>query len=105
MQSAVFRFFCGYPIVLVSSASHLFSFDYLLRSRHHVGWDRQPQLLGGLEIDREFNILDRLDLEIFGMSPAQNFLDVLGGKPPRSHSSSGRSSRVRRWRPYFARGT
>src|SRR5262245_26809644 len=71
-----------YPIVLASFASHLFSFDYLLRSRQHVGWDRQAQLLGGLEINREFNILDRLDLEIFGMSPAQNFLDVLGGKPP-----------------------
>src|SRR5262245_14542994 len=60
----------------------LLSSDYFLRPSEHVGWDRQAQLLGGLEIDREFDILNRLDLEIFGMSPAENFLDVLGGNPP-----------------------
>src|SRR5262252_7591085 len=60
---------------------YLIKFDYLLRSRQHVGWDRQAQLLGGLEIDRQFHIFDCLDLEIFGMSPTENFLHVLGGKP------------------------
>src|SRR5262245_54010733 len=69
------------PCTYLTPPPHLLS-DYFLRPSEHVGRYCHTDLLRGLEIDREFNILDRLDLEIFGMSSAQNFLDVLGGKLP-----------------------
>jgi hypothetical protein len=48
--------------------------NHLVRPHQHVGRNRQPDLLGRLEIDDQ---LDLIDLLVLGFNTSKNPLDVL----------------------------
>jgi hypothetical protein len=54
-------------------------FDHFIRSRQHVRWNRQADLLCRLEVDYKLELGWLLDGEIGGLSAFQNLIDVNGG--------------------------
>ena len=56
---------------------HAFSFDHLVRSRQHLGWNRKPDLLGGFEIDDKRDPIDPLHRQVRGLTTSENAVDVL----------------------------
>src|SRR4029077_944473 len=58
-----------------------FLFDHLIRSRQHVRWNRQADLLGGFQIDDELELRRLLDRQIFRLGAFQDLVDVSGRAP------------------------
>jgi hypothetical protein len=56
-------------------------FDHLVGTMQERLGDRQPERLGGLEIDDEIKFGRLLDRDIAGFRPAQNLVDQPGGAP------------------------
>src|SRR5262245_39140422 len=63
--------------VFIVSASPLS--NHLIRSRQHVGRNRQADLLGGFQIDDELELHRLLDRKIGGLRALQNLVHVGGG--------------------------
>src|SRR5215471_4469819 len=56
-----------------------FSFDHLIRLRHHIRWDREADLLSCLQIDDELKLRRLLHGQITWVCPFENFANVSGG--------------------------
>src|SRR5215467_10801449 len=57
------------------------SFDHPIRSRQHVGRDRQTDLLRGFEIDDQLKLRRLLYREISRLSAFENLVHVSGSAP------------------------
>src|SRR3954447_12978666 len=55
--------------------------DYLVGAQQECFGDRQPERLGGHQIDDEIELVRLLDREVGRLGSAQNFVDILGGTP------------------------
>ena len=53
--------------------------DYSVRSREHIGWNREADLLGGFEINDEFKLSWLLDGKVGGLCTFEDFIHVTGG--------------------------
>src|SRR5215475_6975264 len=62
------------------------SLDHFVRPRQHVGWDREANLLGGFEIDDEFEIPRGFNRQFLRLGPFQNAVNVPGTSLPQSVS-------------------
>src|SRR5262245_41287256 len=49
----------------------------LIRSRQHVRWERNADLLGGFQIDDELKLRRLLDRQVGGLGTLQNFVNVV----------------------------
>jgi hypothetical protein len=58
------------------------SFDHLVRPDENCVGNRQPDLLGGFEVDHEDEPVDALHRQIAGARTRKNLLNVLGGDAP-----------------------
>jgi hypothetical protein len=58
-----------------------FSLDNLIRSRQHVGWNRQADLLGRLEIDHQLKLRGLLHWQIARLGSFENFIYVDSDAP------------------------
>ena len=56
--------------------SKMSSYDPI-RPRQHIGRNREPYLVRGLEIDDERDLIDPLHREVLGFNTSKNALDVL----------------------------
>ena len=52
------------------------SLDHFVRSRQHIRWDCETDLLGGLQIDDELKSLRLLDRQIGGLSAFQDLVYI-----------------------------
>src|SRR5262249_43610218 len=52
--------------------------DHLVRSHQHLRWNRQADLLRGLEIDYEFEFRRLLHREIGRLGTLQDSVDIIG---------------------------
>ena len=59
-------------------------FDHLVGTKQERLGDRQPERLGGREIDDEIKFCRLLDRDIAGFRPAQNLVHQPGGARNRS---------------------
>src|SRR4029434_8103524 len=55
--------------------------NHLIRPRQHVGWNRQSDLLRGLEVDDQLKFLGLLHREIGRLASLQDFVHVSGDAP------------------------
>src|SRR5262249_20380919 len=55
--------------------------DYPIRSRQHIGRDRQVNLLSGFQIYDELKLLRLLDGKISWLSTFENLIDICSGSP------------------------
>ena len=53
-------------------------FDYLIRPREHIRWNRQADLLRRLQVDDELELYRLLHGEIGGLSAFQDLVHVGG---------------------------
>jgi hypothetical protein len=54
------------------------SSDHPIRSRQHIGWNREADLLGGFEIDNEFKFRRLLNWNIGRLCSFKNLIDKKG---------------------------
>src|SRR5437867_1784425 len=52
--------------------------DYLIRTKEHCRRDRQPERLGGLKVDHQFELRGLLDGEVGGFGALENPIDEAG---------------------------
>src|SRR5262249_39314771 len=62
-------------------SAHGNSFDHLVGAGQERFGDRQPERLGGRQIDHEIELSRLLDRNVAWLCPAQNLVDVVGGTP------------------------
>src|SRR5262249_7736790 len=83
-RTVIFLFMCFFS---ASSTCHstldtcLFSLDHLIRTRQHVGGNRQADLLRSLQIDDELKFDRLLHVEICGLGAFQTFIQLRSGAP------------------------
>src|SRR6266850_765974 len=56
--------------------------NHFIRPPQHRLWDRQPECLGGLEVDREPELRRLFDRQIGGLGTLENLVDVAAQAPP-----------------------
>ena len=61
----------------------MFSLDHPVRSRQHVGRDRQADLLRGFKIDYQLKLGRLLDGQFGRLRPLEDFVDVSRGAAKR----------------------
>ena len=64
---------------VLSTRYSALSFYDLVRSRQHVRRNRQTDLLGGFEVDDEFELGGLLDRKIRGLGAFQDLVHIRGG--------------------------
>src|SRR5262245_41763024 len=64
---------------LAMPASISSSLDHSIRSRQHIRWNRQTDLLRGFKIDDEFELRRLLYWKVGGLSAFKNLVHVGGG--------------------------
>src|SRR5258708_5728154 len=53
-------------------------FDHFVRSRQHIRWNRQADLLGGFQIDHQLKLCRPLDRQVTWLCAFQNLVHVGG---------------------------
>ena len=53
------------------------SSNYPIRSRQHVRWNREADLLRSFEIDRQVDLINRFDRHVLGFNASKDALDIL----------------------------
>ena len=59
---------------ITSLIGFLLSPDYPIRSRQHIGRNREADLFGGFEVDRQLELLWLLDGYVGGLCPLEQFV-------------------------------
>src|SRR5215475_3644000 len=86
VRTLIVSFMCFFS---ASSTCHstldtcLFSLDHPIRPRQYIRRDRQTDLIGGFEINDEFELRRLLHGEIGGLCSLQDPVNVGGGTPER----------------------
>ena len=91
----------------------LVSPDHSVRSRQHIWWDREADLLGGFEIDDQLELGGLLDGKIGWLRAFEYPVNIYGGAPKQVggvravvHKAAGFRKfglRVNRWEPALQR--
>src|SRR5262249_47427534 len=84
VRTLIVSFMCFFS---ASSTCHstldtcLFSLDHLIRTRQHVRWNREADLLRCLQVDHKLELRRLLDGKVRWLCAFQDFIDVRGGSP------------------------
>src|SRR5262249_5014633 len=57
------------------------SLDHLIRSRQHVRWNRQADLLRSLQIEHKLELHRLLDRKVGWLGPFEDLIDISGSAP------------------------
>ena len=55
--------------------------DHFIRPRQHVGWNRHADLLGGVQVDHQFELCRLFNGKIGGLGTFKDFVHVGGYAP------------------------
>src|SRR5262245_24230916 len=81
VRTVMFLFMFFSALFTRHSSLALFSLDDFVRPIQHGRWNRQTDLLGGFQIDDEFELCRLFDGKIGGLCAFQDSVHVRGGPP------------------------
>src|SRR5262244_1832060 len=58
-------------------------FDHLIRSYEHIRWNRQADLLRGLQVNNKLKLHRQLDGKVSGLGAFENSVDIVRESPVR----------------------